>query len=193
MKKPYHGFGDFFPDPYYWQNKTRTANIWHWPTKSVLYVERNDLWEYYFGEKVLNDLVDGWEVEINHCYPAWVDPTRGFWTYNADNEIVAQPGFNQTLERMAALRDAGKLNVTTICDFMDYQLATEQIQFEYLPDGRLKITNGGDQNIKGLSLVTSANFVLVNDERPLQKTVSDEIVFWFNLEADDSVLIRMID
>jgi hypothetical protein len=192
IDKPFHGFGDFIPDPDYWLHPTRSGLLVHWPTKSVFYVENNSLWDYYFSQKVLNALVESWEVEINHCYPAWVDPSKGFWNYNSDGMIVAQPGFNHVLERMAGLRDAGRLNVTTIHDFMDYQLAVEKVNYRLLPDGRIKVTNLSDEAIEGLAFATSARFVLVNGNRPHQKVVDGNLIFWFNLSADEYKIIRMV-
>jgi len=141
----------------------------------------------------MNDLVDSWSVDINHCYPAWVDPEKGFWVYDTDSTIVAAPGFNRTLERMANLRDHKKLNVTTVRDFLDYQLAVEKVNYEILPDGRIRITNQSNEHIEGLSFATKAKHVLVNDQIPEQKIVGDDIVFWFDLIANQSKLIRLID
>ena len=191
--KPYRGFGDHIPNPDYWQHPTRTDELWHWPTKSVLYVERDELWEFYFNEAVLNDFVDGWCVEFNHCYPAWVDPAKGFWEFNSDGKIVAIDGFNRTLERMAKLRDDGLLNLTTVKSYLNYRLATEKVDYTVLTDGRVKVTNTGKQNISGLSFVVQANNVLVNNRKPEQKIVGNERIFWFDLGAGESKFIRLIE
>ncbi len=193
LVQPYHGFGDFIPDPDFWAHSSRTGNLIHWPTKSVLYIPNDHLWDFYFNDRVMNDLVDSWSVDINHCYPAWVDPEKGFWVYDSDSTIVAAPGFNRTLERMANLRDQNKLNVTTVRDFLDYQLTVEKVNYEILPDGRIRITNQSNELIKGLSFATKAKHVLVNDQIPEQKIVGDDIVFWFDLIASQSKLIRLID
>ena len=191
--KPYKGFGDFFPDPDYWSHPSRTDHLIHWPTKSVLYVPDDWLWEYHFNDMVLNEFISTWGVEINHCYPAWVDPAKGFWVHDADSTIVAAPGLNRTLERMAVLRNEGKLNVITIKDFIDYQLAVEQIKYEILPDGRIKITNNSKAEIKGLSFATKAKYVQVNDQIPDGSRYEDELIFWFDIESKASKLIRMIE
>jgi hypothetical protein len=193
LEKPYSGFGDFYPKPDYWQHPSRTASVYHWPTASVLFVSENRLWDYYFGEKVLRHFVNDWAVEINHCYPAWTDPKKGFWIWSGDSTIIAAPGFNRTLQRMAALRDEGKLNVTTIRDFMDYQLALEQIKYEILADGAIRITNLSNKEIKGLSLATHSLLLLVNGVPPSQKIVGDDVVFWFDLWAGESKTIRVFE
>lgn len=193
IDQPYSGFGDFLPNPDYWRHKSRSQNIIHWPTKTVLYVPNDYLWDYNFNDQVLNDFVDNWSVEINHCYPAWVDPAKGFWVYVQDSTIVAAPGFNRTLEKMAALKDNGKLNVTTIKNFLDYQVAIENLQYEILNDGRVKITNNTNKPIEGLSFATKAKYILVDDQIPEQKTAANDIVFWFDLPAGENRHIRIID
>lgn len=189
LSKPYNGFGDFFPDPDYWQHPSRTGDLRHWPTKSVLYVERDDLWDFYFSDVVLNDFVNTWSVHFNHCYPAWVDPEKGFWQYDENGTIKARAGFNRTLESMASLRDEGLLNLTTVQDFIDYQLAVEAVDYEALPDGNLKVTNKGKTEINGFSLVVRAQKVLMNNQAPEQKIVDGELIFWFNLGVGESKAI----
>ena len=191
--KPYSGFGDFYPKPDFWQHPSRTASVYHWPTTSVLFVPENRLWDYYFSDQVLNHFVDDWAVEINHCYPAWVDTKKGFWLWDSDSTIVAAPGFNHTLERMAALRDNGQLNVTTISNFMDYRLAIEQVSYEILPDGSIQITNKSNTAIIGLSFATRSSFLLLDGVPPSQKVVGDDVIFWFDLGAGESKRIRVFE
>ncbi|HEY9114975.1 MAG TPA: hypothetical protein VIN10_09745 [Bacteroidales bacterium] len=192
FEKPYSGFGDFFPNPDFWANQ-RTPGILHWPTKNVLYIENDALWEYNFSENKLNNFVEDWAVEINHCYPAWVNPAKGFWVYGEDSTIVAAHGFNRTLERMAKLRDEGLLNVSTVKDFMDYQLAVQSVSYQIQTDGRIKITNNGFSEINSLAFATKGKAVRVNGFRPDQKLVDGEIVFWFDLLPGESKIIRVIN
>lgn len=192
FEKPYSGFGDFLPNPDFWANQ-RTPGIWHWPTKSVLYVNNDALWEYNFSENKLNNFVNDWAVEINHCYPAWVDPEKGFWVYGQDSTIVAAPGFNLTLERMAKLRDEGLLNICTVEDFLDYQLAIQSISYQIQTDGRIKVTNNNLSEIKGLAFSTKGKAVTVDGLRPKQKLANGEIIFWFGLLPGESKIIRVVD
>ena len=193
IEKAYTGWGDFIPKPDYWQHISKTENIYHWPTASALFVETDGLWEYYFNDTKFDDFVDNWSVEINHCYPPWVDPKKGFWTYDSDSVVVAQEGFNKTLKLMSDLRDEGKLNVCTIKDFMDYRIATENVEYEILIDGRIKVTNNSDKQIKGLSFATSAKYVLIDRLKPQQKTVGNDLVFWFDIGVGESKLIRVVE
>ena len=192
IESPYSGFGDFFPNPDFWANN-RAPGIWLWPTKSVMYVENDALWEYKFSNNKLNNFVHDWGVEINHCYPAWVDPLKGFWVYGHDSTIVAAPGFNRTLERMAKLRDEGKLNVCTVKDFLDYQIALQSVSYQIQADGRIEITNNGKAEIKGLAFATKGKAVIVGNLRPEQKMENEELIFWFDLMPGESKLIRLVN
>ena len=188
----YGGYGDFFPKPDYWQHPTRTGDFFHWPTASVLYIEHENLWDYFFSKHQFNTFIDDWGVEVNHCYPAWTRPGKGFWKFDAEGTIVAMDGFNKTLRRMSDLRKKGLLNITTVKQFMDYQIATGKVTYEILPDGRVKVTNTGTTDIKGLSFAVKAKAVLVNGLKPAQKTADNELIFWFDLKSGQKVIIRTV-
>lgn len=193
LEKPYSGYGDAIPSPDYWQHFSRTAKLYHWPTSSVLFIPSQDLWSYHFNNDVLDHFIQDWAVEINHCYPAWVDPAKGFWVWNQDGEIVAATGFNQALARMAKLRDDGLLNVTTIRDFMDYRTAIDILDYEVLANGEIRITNKSSQEIDGLSFATHSRFLLVDGLGPSQKVVGEDLIFWFDLNAGESKIIRVFE
>ncbi len=193
LEKPYSGYGDFYPNPDYWQHPSRTNSLYHWPTSSVLFVTSIGLWDYFFNEQVLKSFVDDWAVEMNHCYPAWVDPAKGFWIWDNDSTIVAAPGFNKSLQRMAALRDDGILNLTTIQDFLDYRLAVEQISYEILANGGVQISNHSSKEIQGLSFASRSSFLLVDGLKPSQKIVGEDVVFWFDLGVGESKTIRVFE
>jgi len=193
IEKAYTGWGDFIPKPDYWQHKNKTANIYHWPTASAMFVENNGLWDYLFNTKKFDDFIENRSVEINHCYPAWTDPKKGFWVYGNDSTIVAAEGFNKILKLMSDLRKARKLNVCTIGDFMDYRLATENVEYLILTDGRIQISNNSGRLIEGLSFATKARFVLVDRQRPNQKNTGDDLIFWFDIEVGESKIIRVVE
>ncbi|MBC8320436.1 MAG: hypothetical protein H8E34_06925 [Bacteroidetes bacterium] len=193
LEKPYSGYGDFFPKPDYYQHPTRSGNLFHWPTTSALFVKEHYLWDYFFNSKNLQNFVDNRAVEINHTYPAWVDPQKGMWTYDADSTIVAQPGFNRALANMAQLRDEGKLNVCTIEDFLNYRISVDEIDYRLLPDGRIRLTNNSNTDINDLAMVAKAKAVTVNGLIPNQKNVDDEIIFWFDLKAGKCIVIRVVE
>ncbi len=193
IEKPFSGWRNNYPSPDFWQHKTKTDNIYHWQTPNVLFVENENLWNFYFNKDVMNDFVDNWSVKLNHCYPAWVDPKKGFWKFDSDSVIVAQPGFNATLELMANYRDKGELNLTTIQKFLDYRISTESVEYLLLTDGRIKITNKSGRDIKGISFASKANFVVVDRLKPQQKRSGNDIIFWFDINAGESKIIRLVD
>jgi len=193
LEKPFSGWRNNIPSPDLWQHKTKTENIYHWQTPNVLFVDNEALWNFYFNESVMNDFIDNWSVKFNHCYPAWVDPKKGFWKFNPDSVIVAQPGFNATLKLMSNYRDLDKLNLTTIHNYLDYRIAIEHVDYKILVDGRIKISNNSGREIKGISFATVANYVLVDRLKPRQKKSGDDIIFWFDLKSGESKIIRLID
>lgn len=193
LEKPYSGFGDFFPKPDYYKHPTRSKNMIHWTTTSALFVKEPYLWDYLFNINKLQKLVDTRAVEINHTYPPWVDPKKGMWTYDADSTIVAQPGLNRALANMAQLREEGKLNICTVADFLDYRTAIDSVEYDFLPDGRIRLTNNGDSNIKELTMVAKTKAVTVDGLIPNQKKVDDEIIFWFDIGVGEMKVIRVVE
>jgi len=93
---------------------------------------------------------------------------------------------------MTELRDSGRLNMTTIKDFLDYQLAVENVNYETLSEGKIKVTNKGNKIINGLSFALRAKLVGVDGLKPEQKTVDREIVFWFDLKPGESKVITSV-
>lgn len=193
IEKMYSGFGDYYPKPDYWKHPTQTNGFYHWPTFSVLYMGSEGLWNYFFSPHQFRVFVNDWAVEINHCYPAWTKPGKGLWKYAADSTIVAMEGFNRTLALMQSLKQKGLLNVTTVREFLNYRLATQQVSYQMLADGRIKVTNTSAKLINGLSYAVKAKAVLVNGLRPAQKQADNDLIFWFNLKPGHSALIRVVE
>ncbi len=192
LEKPYSGYGDFFPKPDYYQHKTLTNDIYHWSTSSAMFIGDGQMWNYMFNEDKLRSMIDNWYIEINHVYPAWVDPKKGMWIYNNDSIIVAHPGLNKALSNLTKFRDEGRLNITTIADHLKYRTAVDNISYSIQNDGRIKITNNNDFTIYGLSMAAKAQAVSVNGFIPKNRIVGDDIVFWFDINPGDSKIIRLI-
>ncbi len=193
LEKPFSGYGDFIPKPDYYQHPTKTQNLYHWTTTSALFIKESFLWEYLFNIKKLTKMVDNWHVEINHVYPAWVDPKKGMWTWDSDSTIIAQPGLNMALSNLSQLRNEGRLNVTTIADFLNYSTNLDNVDYDIQIDGRIKVTNNNDVIIEGLSMVAKAQAITVDQLIPHHKKIGNDIIFWFNIAPGESKIIRLIE
>ncbi|MEJ2594586.1 MAG: hypothetical protein P8100_05555 [bacterium] len=189
LSKPYHGFGDYIPDPDFWKHPSRTGQLIHWPTKSVHFVKSDALWDFLFNDQILDDFVEGWCVQFNHCYPAWVNPEKGFWYFNQEGKATARKGFNSTLERMAKRRDEGLLNLPTVSEFLNYQLALEKINYRVLPNGDIEIYYAGESTIHGLSFAVRSTDVLIDGRIPQRKKIGDDLIFWFDILPGETKII----
>ena len=88
LQQPYGGFGDALPN----RQITTLPNggdFLLWSTPSTLEVHTNSDWNYFYNPTTLNRLVINHNVHITHIYPAWVNPVRAFWEYDADSLAVA--------------------------------------------------------------------------------------------------------
>ena len=63
------------------------------------------------------------------------------------------------------------------------------IDYHFLSDGSVVITNVGKKNIEGLSFAVMAKKVFVNGSEPTQKLVGQDIIFWFDLKSGESKTI----
>ena len=115
------------------------------------------------------------------------------WAYDTDSTIIAQPGLNRALANMAQLRNEGKLNVCTVADFLDYRTAIDNVDYNFLPDGRIRLTNNSDSDIKELTMVAKGKAVSVNGIIPNYKMVGDEIIFWFDIGVGETKVIRVVE
>jgi hypothetical protein len=185
---PYPGFGDCFPDRMISRNPRRFDGIL-WSTGSSLELKNPSLWNYFFDTTRLLGLLNYHSVYINHVYPAWVDKNIGFWTKNADGDIVASEPFNQALSRIHALHLAGRLLPLTMGEFLNYQESVQQISYSIQNDGSILIENNNINKINGLSFITKSKSVTVNGKMPSSKSIKDELIFWFDLEAGEKVII----
>jgi hypothetical protein len=189
---PYPGFGDCFPDRMISENPKRFDGFL-WSTASSLEVNETSLWNYYFDKIRLNNLLNYHSVYINHVYPAWVDERVGCWTKDTDGKIIAQESFNQALSRIHDLHLAGRLLPVTIGELLKYNESLQNLGYMILNDGSIMLENRGLEKINGLSLISKTKSVTINGRIPLQKQVNDELIFWFDLEAGEKVIVKCYD
>ncbi|MDP4222538.1 MAG: hypothetical protein Q8868_04420 [Bacteroidota bacterium] len=179
--------GELCPTPVYWQNPTQSYQFYSWGTAyekdftslttkkvdKVLETEKQNL------DKLLND----WGVFINHGYFVRSNGhENGIWT-DLEGKIKINPYFDRILDYMSNLRDEGNLYITTIRDLMNYWIKTENVNYEYRPDGTIYLYNNNAEAINGLSLAVHAGSVRVNDEIPQFKRVGGETIFWFDIPS----------
>ncbi len=189
LLQPYPGFGDAFPDPVFTPLPDDYDGML-WSTTGTLEVPEPRLWGYYFSKQRLQHLVDFRGIYLAHVYPAWVQPHKGYWTYDSTGMIVAQPAFNQALERLQNLYKAHKLLPATVTRLLNYTEQLHDVSVDYQADGTVLLVNQGTKPVYGLSLTTNAHSVNVNGPVPNTKTVGNELIFWFDLAPEQKAVIR---
>ena len=189
LLQPYPGFGDAFPDPVF-TSLPDDYNGMLWSTTGTLEVPEPRLWGYYFSDQRLQQLVDFRGIYLAHVYPAWVQPHKGFWTYDSTGLIVAQPAFNQALERLQKLYKAHKILPATVTRLLQYTEQLRDVSVEYQSDGNVLLINHGTKPFHGLSLTTQSQAVSVNGQIPAFKRNGNELIFWFDLAPAQKAIIR---
>jgi hypothetical protein len=186
---PYPGFGDRFPDGTITTHPA-IPEAMLWGTTGTMEVPQERLWDYFFHPGRLANLINFRTVHINHVYPAWALEGKGFWRFDQYGKMIAPPGFNQALSRLAELRDARKILPTTIAKHLAYVEAISELEYNIIAQGHVEILNHGNQKITGLNLAVSSDSVEVNGEVPESKKVDGDTIFWFDLEAGETATIR---
>jgi hypothetical protein len=187
---PFPGFGDGFPQKILSRHPTRFDG-WLWNTTGTLEVPEERLWDYFFHPVRLGELIRYRSIWINHVYPAWANEIKGFWTYDEAGKIVAMPGFNNALSRLATLREARLILPTTIKEMMHYQESLLQIEFVYTSENEIIIINHNPHIINDLSLTIKASQVEVEGKKTTSKRSGDDLIFWFDISAGESLTLRI--
>jgi hypothetical protein len=182
------GRGNAFPTPLYWEHSTRTRHFYSWSTDYFKTFSHSEQ-EVKNEEEKLSKLISDWGIFINHGYFVRNLYVDGVFI-NSGGKITASPYFNQTLAIMARMREKGDLFITTIRDLIDYWVMIENISFDYMPDGTILIKNLNDRAIPGFSLAIRADTVRINGEIPNCRITGDDIVFWFDFTAGQSVRLQ---
>lgn len=183
---PYSGWDEAMPTPLYWRNKTRTSDIIHWRTTSTLDPKDGSLWSYFFNDLRLTDLVNNRNNIIVHSYPARIDSTNGFYTIK-DGLAFANEEFNQALSKLSSYRMQEKIWLTTIRDMLDYRTSLENISYEILSDGSVRLYNSGRAMIRGLTFSTFATSVKAGSKEIFKKNTGNELIFWFDIAPEEYV------
>ncbi|MCC7232352.1 MAG: hypothetical protein IT242_05370 [Bacteroidia bacterium] len=188
---PYQGFGHSLPEPVFWEHPSRSGNLIHWRTTGTLDPPDASLWNYYFDDSRLNDLVHSGSTCIIHCYPARVDATTGF--YNRTGiRVNINENFDRVLGKLDAYRNAGKLWLTTIREGISYRCATDSV--EILPgksEEEFIIKNHSHTDFSGLTLMTISRRILVQGRPVSSKIVGDKTLHWFTLDHGEELIIKL--
>jgi putative lipase involved disintegration of autophagic bodies len=140
-----------------------------------------------YENKQLNKLIKDWGVFINHGY--FVRNLNVDVTTEIDGKLVINPYFDKILADMASMRDDGNLYISTVKDLMNYWILTENVSFDFLPDGSVNVYNNNDKAISGLSMVVRSSEIRVGGKSPKQKKVNDDIIFWFDIPSRSHVTL----
>jgi len=184
--------GDTYPTPLYYQHPTHTSKFYSWVTDYVSQygsLSDNDV-EMYLQS--LRKMINEWGIFINHGYYPRRRPVYDVLS-ESGGKIVIDSSFDRILEKMALLRDEGDLYLTTIQDLLDYWILTENVQFKYLPEGVIHVCNNNSKPVKGFSLAVKASEVKVNGIIPNLRQVGEDTIFWFDIPANDYVILTIGD
>jgi len=104
---------------------------------------------------------------------------------------VINPNFDKVLASISDKRSKGDLYVTTIRDLLNYWIKLDKVNFEYLPDGSIKVINNNDAAINGLSMIIRAKNIFIDGKIPSTKTSDGNTIFWFDIAPRQQVSITM--
>lgn len=141
-------------------------------------------------KRQLDSLNNDWRVFINHGYYVR-NRSDDYYLIEQDGTLKINPLFDHVLDIMADMRNKGDLDLTTIKDLMNYWILTENISFQYSPDGTVMICNDNDTAVYGLSFAVHASKVSLNGKIPGSRKVGDDTVFWFDISAHDKVSMQI--
>lgn len=186
--------GNAYPSPLFWQHFTYTKDFYSWPTDYVkdfgMLESRHSEKKLLYEKRQLDNLLSEWGIFINHGY--FVSNREGHDIFTELNgKIVINPLFDKILEFMAQMRDDEELYITTVKDLLGYWILTDNISFEYMLDGDIKVINLNDKPIKGLSLALHAKNVWLNGETLKSKHIEEDSVIWFDIPANSSLTLQV--
>lgn len=186
---PYSGWDEAMPTPLYWKHPTRTGDIIHWKTVNTLDPPDGSLWDYYFNDVRLNDMINNRNDIILHCYPARLDSSTGFYDFR-NGKVVVNDNFNKALAKLSLWRTEGKIRLVTIRDLLNYRTSLENISYE-IKSGDIVIANNGKEFMRGLSFSTEAKEIEIDNKVVSKKTFGDNLIFWLDLAPGEQITIEV--
>lgn len=184
------GSDDGVRSPLYWRHPTVTRDF---ITKATMYNSPGGQagWATNYSKENLEHLLKYWGVHIFHQYLPMSD--RSAVIKDENNKWVINPVFEDVLTRLRGYMDAGKINVTTTRDIMDYWLGVESLEMSFVSSEEIDIKNTGTVSVKGVSMVIESPYygVYVNNMRPERKWEDGNMVFWFDIEPAETKRITL--
>lgn len=189
---PYPGFGDAFPNKMFTQFPFE-KNALLWQTISTFEIHNDGDWDFFFSDDFLQNLIKHRSIQIFHMYASWVNPKKGFWVFDANGNIVASPGFNRALQKIANLKQQHLLLPTTINEWLSYHEKLQKVTCKILADGSIQLKNGNNETIFGISMIAKHSNIRIENKTIQTRKSGSETVFWFDIEAGEQVNIRFLD
>jgi len=186
---PYSGWADPFSTPEYFRNAKEQSLI-SWRTTFTLDPADGRLWDYYFSDTRLNDLVQSKGNCILHCYLARVDSTNGFYSFNGDN-IVINSEFDKVLAKLKKYQDENKIWLTTVEKLLDYRLQIENVEIEYLDNDRVAVINKNESVIKGVSVISTSSHISAGEKNIRLKKDGEETIAIFDLAPKEKLILDL--
>ncbi len=187
IKRPYAGFGQRFPMPEYWEHKTQAPNVYFWKTAGSLDLGH---WDTYFSETVLEDFINHYSFEINHSYPARINPKTHFWQYAEGDLIKIDEGFDRFLKRLSEHQKKKEIECTTVSDILDFWTQSDSLDFCILKKNVFKVKNTSMRPLKGLTYMCEADSVEMNVPFENKKHQS-HLIFNFDLNSGQEAVIKL--
>lgn len=96
------------------------------------------------------------------------------------------------LARLSNYRDNKKINITTIRDFMDYQLTKQNIEVVRSSKNKFKIYNRNKYDVKGISFVVDSGCKILINKEYNYKTIGKELIFWLDIGKEEAIEVEII-
>jgi hypothetical protein len=186
---PYPGFGPVLPVSVFGKHPN-VPNFLLWNTTGTLEMPDDGLWDFQFSPTRLERLMSYHSIWVNHVYPAWTLPRKGFWYFDADSNLVAMEGLNRALKRLSEIGKTGRLLNTTLANLASYHLALQNIELIPLAGNVLKVINHNPFAISKLSFVATSEKIEIHGCEFNQRRQGKNIYFWFDIPAGKAVEVN---
>jgi hypothetical protein len=188
---PHPAFGKAYPQRVRWTHSSVTGSVRHFATTCTTDPASPGMWSYYINRNRLEFLCRERGMVFMHCYPSRIDSSGSYFDWHNPVWTIT-PEFDQVLATLEAFRDAGRIWIPTVDEFMEYQQSLDAISFSLDAGGNALVRNTGSTPVKGLSFSVLAKEVSVPGKVIEKKNVDGYLVFWFDLLPEETVTIKAV-